>query len=104
MDDFHQASSDAFHHDAVGTLCRSICLVSLIVAVYKNPDSLTTYDINNIVRAGNQLHLDTLWDKGWPCQRNEGKLDADELPGEIQVVFQGVRLKTSTGVTISFVA
>ena len=99
LGDFHQASSDVFQHVAAGTQCSSICLVSLIAAVYKNPDSWTRNDINSIVRAGDQLHIDTLRGKGWPYQRNEGKLDADELPGEVQIVFQGACLKASTCVT-----
>ena len=95
--DFHQASACEFNHDAAGSQCATISVMAAILAAVKCPTTWSPSDLNSIIREGDNQHVRTLQNLGWPTFRTESKLDIDELLDTYEVNFGKTKMTASIG-------
>lgn len=90
MGNFHQATNDKFKHAATGSQCCSNCITALIASKVKSVHDWDSNFVDDILLAGDSLHLNILQKKGWPFRRAESRLNIDELPEKIAALVEAI--------------
>lgn len=98
MGNFHQATNDKFKHAATGSQCCSNCITALIASKVKSVHDWDSNFVDDILLAGDSLHLNILQKKGWPFRRAESRLNIDELPEKIECCIGRSNILASVGV------
>lgn len=98
MGNFHQASSHIFRHSAAGSQCTSICLAAIIASSYSKVDDWDSEFLESLLLGGDKLHLNILQKKRWPYNRNDSRLDIDEIPENVKCHIGNEEVSASIGV------
>lgn len=97
MGHYHQSSPKIFKHAATGTQCSSISLTVIVAACLKSVENWNADVIDEVLQQGDCLHLKILKTYNWPLERNESKLDIDEMPDIISLEFSCFETEVSIG-------